>query len=228
MEINHGFGQNLVGTDFIFYTSFGPQNARLKRSSHHARVPEKKTIICYLSLLGFRGYDGGFLYYIIMKHLDIALKEYGQKEIAGDKHNPRIVQYSQDIGNTWVRDDEVAWCSEFVNWCLLQAGIPGTKSAVARSFHTWGEETKTPQLGDIVVFAWTPTSGHIGFFINETPTTVRVLGGNQNDEVNIKSFEKKSVLSYRKVPSQQVENTAILSTVVTALQAILEKIQGKK
>lgn len=147
-----------------------------------------------------------------MKHLEIALKEYGVKAIVGNIHNPRIVKYSVDIGNTYVRDDEVAWCSEFVNWCLLQAGIKGTKSAVARSFLTWGEETKTPALGDIVVF-WreTPLSkkGHIGFFINETPGEVFVLGGNQNNEVNIKRFPKNQVLSYRKVSYKTSINDVI-------------------
>ena len=159
-----------------------------------------------------------------MKHLLIALKEVGQKEIVGDVDNPRIVQYSSDIGNTWVKDDEVAWCSEFVNWCLLQAGIKGTKSAVARSFLTWGEETKTPQLGDLVIFGWTPTSGHIGFYINETPTTVRVLGGNQSDEVNITTYKKDKILSYRKVPVVD-QNTAILESVVVALKGILATLK---
>ena len=132
--------------------------------------------------------------------IEVALKEYGQKEIVGDKHNARIVQYSTDIGNTWVRTDEVAWCSEFVNWCLLQAGIQGTKSAVARSFLTWGEETKTPKFGDIVVFGWDATNGHTGFYVNETPDIVRVLGGNQSDEVNVTRYKKDKILSYRKVP----------------------------
>lgn len=158
-----------------------------------------------------------------MKHLDAALKEIGQKEIAGSVDNPRIVQYSTDIGNTWVKDDEVAWCSEFVNWCLLQAGIKGTKSAVARSFLTWGEETKTPQLGDLVIFGWTPTSGHIGFYINETPTTVRVLGGNQNDEVNITTYKKDKILSYRKVPQETVD-IKLLESIVASLQVILKSL----
>lgn len=135
-----------------------------------------------------------------MKHLEVALGEYGQKEIAGTANNPRIVKYSTDIGNTWVKTDEVAWCSEFVNWCLLQAGIQGTKSAVAKSFLTWGEETKTPKTGDIVIFGWDDGGGHIGFYINETPDIVRVLGGNQNDEVNITRYKKDKILSYRKVP----------------------------
>lgn len=159
-----------------------------------------------------------------MKHLQIALGEYGQKEIPGDKHNPRVVQYSTDIGNTWVTTDEVHWCSEFVNWCLLKAGIQGTRSAVARSFLTWGQETKTPQVGDIVVFWREPkgsNNGHVGFYINETPNQVRVLGGNQNDEVNIKLFPKEQVLSYRKVPvlgNDKVTHNAIIEI----LQKVIE------
>lgn len=137
-----------------------------------------------------------------MKHLDIALKEYGTKAISGSEHNPRVVQYSTDIGNNWVTTDEVAWCSEFVNWCLLQAGIQGTKSAVARSFMNWGKETDKPKLGDIVILWREPVgskNGHIGFYINETAHGIRILGGNQDNEVNIKVFPRKYLLSYREV-----------------------------
>ena len=138
-----------------------------------------------------------------MKHLFIALGEYGQKEVVGEKHNKRIVDYSTEIGNTWVKTDEVAWCSEFVNWCLLKAGIMGTRSAVARSFLTWGQETKTPKLGDIVIFNRPPDpkAGHIGFYIREDGDKIWTLGGNQNDAVNISAYPKSRVISYRRVLS---------------------------
>lgn len=158
-----------------------------------------------------------------MKPIEYALKEYGVKEIAGSANNPRVVQYSTDIGNTWVKTDEVAWCSEFVNWCLLQAGIHGTKSAVAKSFLKWGEATTTPQFGDLVVFSWDATSGHIGFYVNEAPGGVRVLGGNQDDEVNIKTYKKDKIVSYRKVPvvddTERVNNAYRIA--ITALQQVL-------
>jgi len=157
-----------------------------------------------------------------MKHLEIALKEYGQKEIVGDQHNPRIVKYSTDIGNTWVSTDEVHWCSEFVNWCLLQAGIQGTKSAVARSFLKWGDETKTPQLGDLAVL-WRPpqgsTNGHIGFYIADTQDGkgVFLLGGNQNDEVNIKAFPKEQVISFRRVPDISKQKEEIINRLIVLM-----------
>lgn len=163
-----------------------------------------------------------------MKHIEIALKEYGQKEIVGDKHNPRIVQYSTDIGNTWVTTDEVHWCSEYVNWVLKQAGIKGTNSAVARSFLKWGEETKIPEPGDIVVFWREPkgsNNGHIGFYINETPTHVRILGGNQNDEVNIKLFPKEQVLSYRKVPNIIAQKEELVTKLYDLTKQLLEALK---
>lgn len=152
-----------------------------------------------------------------MKHLEIALGEYGEKEIVGPVNNPRIVKYSTDIGNNWVKDDEVAWCSEFVNWCLLQAGIIGTKSAVARSFLSWGEETKTPILGDIVVCSRppNPAAGHVAFFINENNGKYYCLGGNQNNEVNITAYDKSRVISCRRVKS------------IVELQAKVEELKKK-
>jgi len=38
-----------------------------------------------------------------MKHIEIALKEYGIKEIPGKDHNQRILQYFEDIGHAWVK-----------------------------------------------------------------------------------------------------------------------------
>lgn len=151
------------------------------------------------------------------------------KEVVGDKHNARIVQYSTDIGNTWVKTDEVAWCSEFVNWCLLQAGIQGTKSAVAKSFLKWGEETKTPKFGDLVVFSWDATSGHIGFYVNETPDVVLVLGGNQNNEVNVTRYKKDKIASYRKVPviDHEAKANAIYASVVLMLQQVLATLKSR-
>lgn len=162
-----------------------------------------------------------------MTPIEYALREYGVKEIAGDKHNPRVVQYSTDIGNTWVKTDEVAWCSELVNWCLLQAAIHGTKSAVAKSFLKWGEELKTPEFGCLVVFGWPDGSGHIGFYVNEAPGGIRVLGGNQDNEVNIKVYKKDHVLSYRKVPviDHEAKAKALYESLIPILQSILASLK---
>jgi len=138
-----------------------------------------------------------------MNILEVALREYGTYEWAGKDHNPRILQYFKEIGHKWVKDDETAWCAAFVNWCLLQASKPQTGKLNARSFLEYGQDTKKPVLGDVVVL-WrgTRTSdlGHVGFYVNETKTYIYILGGNQSEQVNIGRFPKTQLLGYRKIP----------------------------
>lgn len=138
-----------------------------------------------------------------MNPLDIALKEYGVWEWTGADHNPRVLNYFKEIGQSWVHDDETAWCAAFVNWCLVKAGKPQTGSLAARSFLSYGVSTKNPQLGDLAVF-WrgqkNGAEGHVAFYISETQNYVYVLGGNQTDQVNIQRHSKAQLLDYRKIP----------------------------
>jgi uncharacterized protein (TIGR02594 family) len=98
--------------------------------------------------------------------------------------------------------DETAWCSAFVNWVCKECGLPTSDNLTARSWQNVGEPTTNPKIGDIAVF-WRqhPDSwkGHVAFFIRETETEIFVLGGNQNNEVSIKSYPIHKLLSYRKL-----------------------------
>ena len=122
----------------------------------------------------------------------------GIKERKGDPDHPKIIEY-HDTTSLHAKDDETPWCSSFVNWCIEKAGIMGTKSARARSWLGWGEAIEEPRHGCVVVFSRppSPTAGHVGFYIAETPTHVDVLGGNQSNQVNIASYPKDRVLGYR-------------------------------
>lgn len=137
------------------------------------------------------------------KWLEIARNEMkaGVTEIAGRKDNKRILEYHATT-TLQATDDEVSWCSSFVNFCLKQAGIRGTNSAAARSWLKWGVKLTVPQSGCIVVF-WRnkPSSweGHVGFYVGEdSDGDLLILGGNQSDRVKISSFSKSHLLSYRK------------------------------
>jgi len=133
---------------------------------------------------------------------EIALSQYGIKEIAGDVHNPVIVNYFNCIGHKWVTDDETAWCAAFVNYCLVDSGHEGTGKLNARSFLDFGTETNSPEPGDIVVL-WrgAPNSwkGHVGFYVNEMAGKINILGGNQSNRVCISAYPKIQLLSYRKI-----------------------------
>jgi uncharacterized protein (TIGR02594 family) len=132
------------------------------------------------------------------KAWNIASNEIGVKEIAGSKHNPRILEYHKTTGG--FSDDETAWCASFCNWVMRQIGADETRSAAARSFLNWGVKTTTPKKGDIVVF-WrvSPKSwqGHVGFFDRMDAQNVWVLGGNQSNSVNISSYKRNTVLDFR-------------------------------
>ncbi len=52
----------------------------------------------------------------------VAATQKGNKEIPGVKHSPRIVEYHQAC-TLQATSDEIAWCSSFVNWSYLIAGI---------------------------------------------------------------------------------------------------------
>lgn len=130
--------------------------------------------------------------------LTIAEEEKGVKEYVGDADNPRIVEYHQTT-SLKATDDEVPWCSAFVNWCIKQAGYNGTDSAAARSWLEWGVELPEGRPGAITVFRrkGSPWSGHVGFYIDEDDDGVFVLGGNQNDSVNVACFSWNDLLDFR-------------------------------
>lgn len=143
------------------------------------------------------------------KAFEIALKEYGVKEIPGPKHNPRVLEYFAKVGHSWVKDDETAWCAAFVGFCLESAGLSSTRALNARSYLTIGTPTNSPEPGDLVVLwrvsrnSW---QGHVGFYISETPNGILILGGNQGNQVCIAEYPKNQLLGYRRIAQEVSKN----------------------
>lgn len=132
--------------------------------------------------------------------IEIALSQFGNTGIVGNLSNKEVLKYFSEIGAKWVKDDDTAWCSAFTNWVLKQANLPYSSALNARSFLTYGNKTIKPMIGDIVIL-WRVSKnsafGHVGFFIKETADIVFILGGNQNNSVNIAGFSKSKILDYR-------------------------------
>ena len=133
---------------------------------------------------------------------DAAVNEIGQKEIKGDDDNPRIIEYHKAT-TLRATQDEVPWCSSFVNWCLQQAGYTGTRSAAAASWLAWGTHIVEPVKGCIVVVSRVDPrkpngkGHHVGFYAGKDDKgNMLVLGGNQSDAVNVKVIEWKRVSAY--------------------------------
>ena len=121
------------------------------------------------------------------------------REITGKEDNPRIVEYHQTV-SLKAKDDETAWCSSFVNFCMKKAQVNGTNSARARSWENWGKKLDQPVTGCIAVFerpAGGSAAGHVGFFISEENGKIQLLGGNQGNKVSIAPQKISRLLSYR-------------------------------
>lgn len=118
------------------------------------------------------------------------------RELPGPtENNPRITLYHASTSGG-VAPDETAWCSSFINYCVEQSGIAGTRSKWARSWHDdgWGRDvTAAPQEGDIVVWRRKGAGddgGHVGFFLDADDDTIRVLGGNQGNSISMARYPR--------------------------------------
>lgn len=133
--------------------------------------------------------------------IEIALSQYGVKEIDGEAENKTIVDYSRESGFMWVSSEDTPWCSIFINWVALKAGYERTEAANARSWLKIGQEIEKPRIGDVVVFKRGNSSwqGHVGLFIREDGDKIYCLGGNQGNQVNIRPYSKKNLLGYRRL-----------------------------
>jgi len=129
----------------------------------------------------------------------IAMHELGIEELPGTQHNRRILEYHSTT-RLDATEDEIPWCSSFVNWCVKRSGLDGTNSARARSWVEWGEQIFKPALGDVVVFARgnNPAQGHVGFYAGGTYDYVWVLGGNQSNTVKYSQYDRKKLICFRR------------------------------
>ena len=121
----------------------------------------------------------------------------GVKEVKGATHNPVIVQFWKDIRRGGIKDDETPWCAAFVGSMLERSGIQSTRFESAKSYLSWGEQLDRPVYGCVVVFS-RDGGGHVGFVVGKDKAgNLLVLGGNQDDAVNVKSFPLSRKPIYR-------------------------------
>lgn len=145
-----------------------------------------------------------------------------------DGHNPKVVQYFADVGHSWVKDDETAWCAAFVGAMLKRAGMPHTGQLNARSYLQWGEPValEDAQEGDIVIFSrgdpkgW---QGHVAFYVSHHAGNIKVLGGNQNNQVNEKNYAKARLLGIRRMANTAKPSLAQLPKPVQELVDTADK-----
>jgi uncharacterized protein (TIGR02594 family) len=130
----------------------------------------------------------------------------GVRELAGDADHPLIRWWLSLCGYDPASvHDETPWCAAFTSGIAWELRLPRSKSAAARSWLTVGTPisiTAAQPDADVVVF-WrgeqSGLSGHVGFFAGLDGGTVLVLGGNQNDGVNIGRYRADRLLGVRRL-----------------------------
>lgn len=136
--------------------------------------------------------------------LETGLKEFGIKEIPGDSHNSRILEYFKACGHSWVKDDETAWCSAYINYVAIVKGFTHSGKLNARSWLNVGNHVilGKHKPGHIAVF-WRNSLdsvwGHVGIYVAEDENFYYILGGNQGNKVQISPYRKERLLGFREL-----------------------------
>lgn len=137
----------------------------------------------------------------------VAISQIYTHDVMGPESNPSILRYAAEAGFPDYKNDDTSWCALFMNWVMRQINIPGTGSLAARSFLDFGLPVISERtVGDIAVF-WrvSPASwqGHVGLYLNSVERDgkewLRILGGNQGDQVKVSEFPATQLLTYRRI-----------------------------
>lgn len=143
---------------------------------------------------------------------DLAQRYTGIQELPGGKNHPLIQWWLALCGFGMDSEDEIAWCSAFVNGIAWELRLPRSKSAAARSWLNVGtpvtldqaepgfdvvviQRGTAPQPGPEVINA----TGHVGFFAGLEGDLISILGGNQSDSVSVARFSKSRLLGVRRL-----------------------------
>jgi uncharacterized protein (TIGR02594 family) len=98
----------------------------------------------------------------------LASRFIGTREISGSMDNPQIMAMLK-LDNSWPANDEVPWCSAFVNYIAWLLALPRSKALNARSWLRIGEPILLRDArseSDVIIISRgnDPAAGHVGFF----------------------------------------------------------------
>lgn len=129
----------------------------------------------------------------------------GVREVSGELSHARIQAMLESVRFGSDARDSIPWCAAAVNKWVEEAGLRGTKSGLARSWLEWGQEIEFPPEGAICVLSrGQPPKGHVGLYLGAADydgegnvSEVLLLGGNQSDQVCIRTYAASRVIGYR-------------------------------
>lgn len=129
----------------------------------------------------------------LVNSLDQIKQEADQGKWKETGNNPNITKLYGNVGfPQYGKNDRTAWCAGFVGSTLKENGYEYQKTLAAGDYTKYGNPVSLNdvQKGDIMVFNRERGTGHVAFYYGPGPTpgTVRVLGGNQSDNVTVQTM----------------------------------------
>ncbi len=123
----------------------------------------------------------------------------GVSEANGADSNKAILEFGKRADISWYNNDSIPWCAVFANAMCDLVGLKETKSALAKSFLSWGtkisiEEAAKDNTNVVGIFHRgdkNSGSGHVAILkdISADKKFANMLGGNQGDKVCIQRFK---------------------------------------
>lgn len=141
---------------------------------------------------------------------DIAQRFVGLKEVPGTATNPQILAMLR-LDAIWPSEDAVPWCSAFANYIAWLLRLPRSKSLRARSWLGVGRPIPLIEAkpgNDVLIMRQKISDpgvdviehpGHVGFFGGHDGARLLILGGNQNDSVNLSYWDDRLILGVRRL-----------------------------
>ena len=142
---------------------------------------------------------------------DVAQRFIGVSEVSGSASNPHVLAMLR-LDQPWPEDDQVPWCSAFMNYIAWLLRLPRSKSLRARSWLLIGNSIslEDAEAGfDVVILKRgsgnqpgpdvIEAPGHVGLFAGREGSKILVLGGNQSNTVNVSRYPAGRLLGIRRL-----------------------------
>jgi len=157
---------------------------------------------------------------------EVAKSLIGLREVVGAGDEEGVLNLADNLDLDY-KSDDIPWCGLFVAHCIAAAlpeeALPRNPLR-ARAWEKFGERCE-PMRGAVLVFhrdGEKSGKGHVGFYRSEDATHYHVLGGNQNNAVNIAKIPKNRHLATRWPSTASVLAGAKLETELNAPMNVTE------
>lgn len=145
---------------------------------------------------------------MIPEWLGIARNDIGNPESLGPNDSPFIRRMLGKLSALWLKGQP--WCGSVMAYWMQACGIPYPRDYYrAKAWASWGTACG-PVLGAVVVFERVG-GGHVGILTGRDKTGfLRVLGGNQGNQVRESWFDAARVIAYRWPPNRAFHDAQAL------------------